>query len=84
MPTRRKWAHVLMVEWGQLWSRRTAMAYLGGCFLFYTAVTLLMEHVIVGAQKGWVADVQRNLWLRNWMFLPLGYIWLSIQSFVSD
>lgn len=84
MPTRRKWGHVLTIEWGQLWSRRTAMAYLGGCLLFYTAVTLLMEHVIVGAQKGWVADVQRNLWLRNWMFLPLGYIWLSIQSFVSD
>jgi len=84
MPTHRNWGHVLMIEWRQLWSRQTAIVYLGACLLFYTAVTLLMEHVIVGSQKGWVADVQRNLWLRNWMLLPLGYIWLGIQSFVTD
>ena len=75
--------HTLRLEWKLIWSRRSVVFYLLTCFLAFTGTTLLMEQVVVGAEKGWVADVQRNLWLRNWI-LPLGYVWMGVQSFVED
>ena len=67
-----------------LCSQRFSIGYLLACFAFCGLTTLLMEHAIVGAEKGWVADLQRNLWIRNWLLLPLGYCWLSIQTFVNS
>ena len=75
--------HTLRLEWTLIWSRRSVLFYLLACFLAFTGTTLLMEEVIVGTEKGWVADVQRNLWIRNWI-LPLGYVWMGVQSFVED
>ena len=75
--------HTLKLEWKLIWSRRSVVFYLLACLLAFTGTTLLMEQVIVGAEKGWVADVQRNLWIRNWI-LPLGYVWMGVQSFVED
>ena len=67
-----------------LCSQRFSIGYLFICFTFCGLTTLLMEHAIVGAEKGWIANLQRNLWIRNWMLLPLGYCWLSIQTFVNS
>ena len=72
------------IETRLLCSQRFSIGYLLTCFTFCGITTLLMEHAIVGAEKGWVADLQRNLWIRNWMLLPLGYCWLSIQTFVNS
>ena len=66
-----------------LCTQRFSIGYLLACFAFCGLTTLLMEHGIAGAEKGWVADLQRNLWIRNWMLLPLGYCWISIQVFVN-
>ena len=36
-----------------------------------------------GAEKvGW--QTYNEIWIRNWMLLPLGYCWLSIQTFVHS
>ncbi len=80
----RKLFDTLSLEWSHLRTQRTWIAYVTLGFLMSLATTLLMEFVIVGAEKGWTADMQRSFWLRNWMLLPLGYCWLSIQSFVND
>ena len=72
------------IETRLLCFQRFSIGYLVACFVFCGFITLLMEHAIVGAEKGWVADLQRNLWIRNWMLLPLGYCWLSIQTFVNS
>ncbi len=72
------------LETRHLCSQRFSIGYLLACFAFCGLTTLLMEHAIVGAEKGWIADLQRNLWIRNWMLLPLGYCWLSIQTFVNS
>ena len=66
------------IETRLLCSQRFSIGYLFICFIFCSLTTLLMEHAIVGMKKGWIADLQRNLWIRNWMLLPLGYCWLSI------
>ena len=66
--------HTLRLEWKLIWSRRSVLLYLLTCFLAFTGTTLLMEQVVVGSEKVWVADVQRNLWIRPstafncWMF----------------
>ena len=75
---------LLSIETRLLWAQRFSIGYLLACFALCGFTTLLMEHAIVGAEKGWIADLQRNLWIRNWMLLPLGYCWISIQTFVHS
>ncbi len=80
----RKLSDTVSLEWAQLRSQRTWLLYLSIGFIMSLGTTLVMELAVVGAEKGWVADLQRNLWLRNWMLLPIGYCWLGVQSFVND
>jgi len=79
-----KFNRLFLIETRLICSQRFSIGYLLACFAFCGLTTLLMEHGIAGAEKGWVADLQRNLWIRNWMLLPLGYCWLSIQTFVNS
>ena len=72
------------LEFHRTLADRSTQVYLLLCFAVFTSTTLLMEHVIIGSEKGWVSDIQRNLWLRNWMLLPLGYCWIAIKRFVVD
>lgn len=76
--------HLWNLEIKLVLSERSTMAYLIACVTVCTLITVLMEHAIVGAEKGWVADIQRNLWIRNWMLLPLGYCWIGIGRFVTS
>ena len=79
-----KFKRLFLIETRLICSQRFSIGYLLACFAFCGIATVLMEHAIVGTEKGWVADLQRNLWIRNWMLLPLGYCWLSIQTFVNS
>jgi len=76
--------HLLNLEIKLALSERSTKVYLIACVTVCTLVTILMEHAIVGAEKGWIADIQRNLWIRNWMLLPLGYCWIGIGRFVTS
>lgn len=75
--------HLLNMEITLAISERSTRVYLLACVTVCTLLTLLMEHAIVGAEKGWVANIQRNIWIRNWMLLPLGYCWIGIERFVT-
>ena len=55
--------------------------YLLTCFVLGISSTFLMETVILGAEKGAIPVIQRNLWLHKWMLLPLGLIGVSLQLF---
>lgn len=76
--------HLLNLEIKLAYSERSTKTYLIACFISCTLITVLMEHAIVGAEKGWIADIQRNLWIRNWMLLPLGYCWIGIGRFIKS
>ena len=64
--------------------RRVVFVYLLVALFLPALTTLVSEHILVGIETGMIADIQRNLWIRDLYILPMLIIFMTSQSFNDD